>query len=1066
MAPALDDAPDFQNINWARQAEQDEAAMLSVLADSHKDDGLFDPNRKLDQGEKDENAIDYEDLSDSELPDEEEATGGDDNPGLTDDMGTSNEFGDANDGLFGDDDNDDLFGEDPSSPAFADDLDEVAQPAEPEVSFEDLRALNFPEYHASANQDPNIPAPAESIEELIQQSYPGFEKGTILDFNKYLGPRPAHWIPKTPAKPPRALAPTKVSLDIAPDHEKLFRTAGPAQSDKRKRQAEAEAKGLVAIIEDFSEDVSDEGDFDYSLPPMDEKIKNSSVTWRDLEVIIADWDNVLNKQPEVVHEVEVEDEPMDDWDRDILGYSSKQKKAVHAEPDLFNIPRYAAPSFDNFWEDTMRLGKRSRLDVDDPNLLLERVDYDHAPKRQRAPGGAIKRGMASIKSRFNYSNDEAYDALKENHSHKVRAALGNITVEHSFPALKLQWPYYRTKLSARDARSWHRPAAKFQSMIKHDIRFSKPEVTKKRKTMSHMSMQEAFKTTKDLTLGDHYAAATLFEYSEEYPTVLSSFGMGNRVINYYRRKNADDLERPQVDDKVGETTVLLPEDQSPFSKFGMVDPGETVRVIHNAMYRAPIYKHEPKSTDFLVIRSHTASKGFTWYLRNIDNLFVVGQQLPLQEVPRVGSRRHTNAAKYRLRMFAYRRIRHHPSGGVDLHEMIAHIPGSTDQTNRQKLKEFLKYDKNDKLWKMRDGQAVPDTAQIRAMISPEDLCLIEAMQVGEQHLVDSGYEIGKNEDDDENDDNNDKKSTEQRLAPWWTTKNFIEAASGKAMLSLHGEGDPTGCGLGISMLKTSMKGGYQGETKGPNATSGAAMSAAEKKANGGHTYNVAKQNEAYESAIRTIWERQKANLSQQMEIEENDLEREQAEEDERLGAMVHDSKPSQAFDDSASQFSIGDQHQSNVEMRITRTTLTALGQPEETYEVVTDPRVWKEYIRRRRALDKNQDIYKVKETGDPDADREAANEMKKELERLERNKERRLARERAKENKAARAVSVTGDGDVGSPSSTPLPTTEGKNGGTTRKCANCGQTGHIKTNKKLCPNYVAPPPKNRPRKAE
>ena len=66
----------------------------------------------------------------------------------------------------------------------------------------------------------------------------------------------------------------------------------------------------------------------------------------------------------------------------------------------------------------------------------------------------------------------------------------------------------------------------------------------------------------------------------------------------------------------------------------------------------------------------------------------------------------------------------------------------------------------------------------------------------------------------------------------------------------------------------------------------------------------------------------------------------------------------------------------------------------------------------------------------------------KELARLERNKDRRIARDKQK------GTHVEGpEGEAGSPSSpstNPLP----KGTGTQRKCANCGQVGHIKTNKK------------------
>lgn len=75
-------------------------------------------------------------------------------------------------------------------------------------------------------------------------------------------------------------------------------------------------------------------------------------------------------------------------------------------------------------------------------------------------------------------------------------------------------------------------------------------------------------------------------------------------------------------------------------------------------------------------------------------------------------------------------------------------------------------------------------------------------------------------------------------------------------------------------------------------------------------------------------------------------------------------------------------------------------------------------------------------------------QLQKEHARLSRNKERRLAREKQKNKKGAQPLMDA----AASPSSTPAPSVE-KAAGTTRKCANCGQAGHIKTNKKY---YCSP----------
>lgn len=93
------------------------------------------------------------------------------------------------------------------------------------------------------------------------------------------------------------------------------------------------------------------------------------------------------------------------------------------------------------------------------------------------------------------------------------------------------------------------------------------------------------------------------------------------------------------------------------------------------------------------------------------------------------------------------------------------------------------------------------------LLAPENICLVESMQVGQRHLQDSGYARaaeGANEDDDAG-GGEDELDIEQQLAPWITTKNFRLANSNRAMLKLHGPGDPTGRGEGFSAIRVSMK---------------------------------------------------------------------------------------------------------------------------------------------------------------------------------------------------------------------------------------------------------------------
>jgi hypothetical protein len=935
------------NIDWEEQERLDELNLNNLLANTQEpgaDGAIFDTERPLELGEKADDAQDFEDISDDDLP-EEEPSGSkeDDAPGLTNDMDVDY------------DDDDDLFGEGPEASSFDDVIVEdhttpngsdvhringgLSLPSletEPEV---DLRALNFPGLNEAAEKEDIY------TEEDFKKAFPSFEPGGRPFWNDLLPPKPAYFIPQAPTKPPKPLHPTKISLDLAPDQEKQFRTAAPPVTDKRKRLAEAEARGIVLIEEDSSDEEEDVTSFDHV--PIDPKEEIGGYNMMDFELACIDWEAVIDKANAIAEAPVVveEEEELDEWEREVLGHSSKRKH-VEEKEDFVIAPQYALPDFDNFEQLTAQIAKRVVLDLNDPHLLLDiqQPTVAVAAKRQRLAGGHFKRTgngtfASTLQQRFNLSNDEAYDALKENHQIKVRASLGNVDVEHSMPALKLQWPYYRTKLYTREARSFHRPALKFNKFLGTPITFSKPGLRKK-KAVKNLSTQELFKETKDLSLADHYATATLFEYSEEHPTVLSNFGMGNRVINYYRRKDNDDPERPQPEDKIGDVNVLLPNDRSPFANFGMVDPGETVRTLHNAMYRAPIFKHDPKATDFLVIRSSTGITGTSWHIRNIDNIFVVGQQFPSTEIPGPHSRKVTNATKNRMKMIAYRQIRHNPLKHLKIGEITAHIVDSTDMQNRQKLKEFLTYDKVDKVWRMRNGEIPPEEVNIRAMIKPEEVCVIDAMQVGARHLEDAGIVVEDKNDDEMDEDDGD--FLEQHLAPWRTSKAFLEAASDKAMVRLHGPGDPSGCGLAFSFIKTSMKGGYlEGIQQGPHSSK-AARAAMDAKANGGHGYNVKTQQDFYNAAIREIWEKQKESLTEPSEL----TEREQDygdDEDPQVAATPA------TYDDNASVFSAND-HGGRV-MRIVRKKMNKFGQLIEETEIIKDPRVWHQYEKRRRDVE-------------------------------------------------------------------------------------------------------------------
>lgn len=110
---------------------------------------------------------------------------------------------------------------------------------------------------------------------------------------------------------------------------------------------------------------------------------------------------------------------------------------------------YALPSFDDPERATSKVAKAVVLDLNDPKLLVDIHESQRTSKRARQYGGILKRRLSGSRTRdlsrrYNISNDVAYEQLKENQS-KVRSTIGNLAVEHSMPALRLQYPYVRTR---------------------------------------------------------------------------------------------------------------------------------------------------------------------------------------------------------------------------------------------------------------------------------------------------------------------------------------------------------------------------------------------------------------------------------------------------------------------------------------------------------------------------------------------------------------------------------------------------------------------------------------------
>jgi transcription initiation factor TFIID subunit 1 len=308
----------------------------------------------------------------------------------------------------------------------------------------------------------------------------------------------------------------------------------------------------------------------------------------------------------------------------------------------------------------------------------------------------------------------------------------------------------------------------------------------------------------------------LAEYSEQYPPLLMQIGMATKIKNYYKRKLGKDDGPPQLD--YGESIFAH---ASPF--LGQLRPGECVQAFESHLFRSPVYMHTVPHTDFLVIRTRSG-----YFIRNIKDIFVVGQECPLVEVPGPNSKRANAFIKDFLQVFIYRlfqRSRDVPKK-IRMEDVKRAFPSYAESSIRKRLKFCSDFKRTgtqkDPLgcdpnwWLLKENCRLPTEDELRAMITPEQCCAYYSMLAAEQRLKDAGYGeknlfIDDNEDVDQQ-ANNDLDD-EIKNAPWHTTRAYLDAIKGKCLLQVTGIADPTGRGEGFSYVRQQIKTNKEEEAK-------------------------------------------------------------------------------------------------------------------------------------------------------------------------------------------------------------------------------------------------------------
>ncbi|CAO3590885.1 unnamed protein product [Absidia cylindrospora] len=929
-----------------------------------------------------------------------------------------------------------------------------------------------PSYLSTIHKGTALPSqlngtPTKQQQVDIKDLFPEFEKGKILKFSDLFMPN---------IKRPSKLQPSKkiifsegVEYEFNRDDQAIFNRTSKADRLRWRMEQVSAAKRRKVDIETeqdghYSSDSDDNTSIDESqeLHSLD---KHASSLSEDIDndklyhsIVLDSWEDQI---------VWGSDDDVSMFSDENFG--NKKAEIKHINKELEEGTWLSAIRWDREKVDPKFMN--INLDLNDPHMLFDCEEVEAAKAQLVVPKHA-KKGRKPLPrpkpkmpiqynvdtephsklplNRFNLSNDKFYDSHYIGQLVRVRQTLGELVVSHALPALKLHPVLYKTKLTKTELRSFHRPL--FQPPIGEDLHFSRVKAIKRKKKDRKKPSSEFMRTTKDISLKDT-SSYVLMEYSEEHPPIISNPGMGALVINYYRKTEPKDEYIPVND--IGEPFVLDINDTSPFMTFGSVEPGQTITVLYNNLIRAPLFRHESKHSDFLLVKS--THKGTSkYFIREIPTTFTIGQTYPVQEVPGPHSRKVTTTLKNRLQVVAYRLIKRNPQQRLKMTKLAQRFPEYSDIQIRQRLKEFLEFHRQTKTggggyWKAKGG-VPPNEEELRRMASPEMVCLYESMLVGERHLQDLGY--GDVNDDDEGGEGDTKLETEQQLAPWFSTRNFINASQGKAMLKLYGAGDPTGRGEGFSFIRVSMKdiflrAGESAEEK---------LAQIEARPKSAHRYNVAEQQQIYREEIARIWKAQ-------LEVLQNPEEPTLSDHDEESEADDHEPQspymsPSPAtpsyrrYDRAVSEIDDDDvsvtgsfssrtsyhMNDPNKHLVIRRLIRQPDGEKAWQQEIIRDPVVIKSYLRQRQMIEEEATSTEALEpTDDVEKNARMKKRIQDQLAKLKRNAERRRQRNLTKQ--------------AGLAENPVLGLIRGKRGeGAMRRCGNCGQLGHMKTNKN-CPMF-------------
>eukprot|EP00698_Gefionella_okellyi_P004128 TRINITY_DN13864_c0_g1_i1.p1 TRINITY_DN13864_c0_g1~~TRINITY_DN13864_c0_g1_i1.p1 ORF type:complete len:1488 (-),score=323.02 TRINITY_DN13864_c0_g1_i1:34-4497(-) len=460
------------------------------------------------------------------------------------------------------------------------------------------------------------------------------------------------------------------------------------------------------------------------------------------------------------------------------------------------------------WDDQTVPSKRPALilDLNDPKMFLdelpEQPEDDEDDDRPELSRNYNKENR--VFPLFNASNDDFYQATRHSKTRK----LGRAIVPHSLPAVNLS--LVKMNWSDLDKRLFHRPHTSFHQYVRFKI--TPVEMSELGATLS-TDPRQLMKRRSQLSAIN--GKLILLEYMEEHPPLVMNVGMATRVLHYYRKRDAADTYRP-AGPLDGEVVELDAGDQSPF--LGEVPSGEMVSAVANSLFSSAMFKHRPRTTDFLIVRPRIDSPEL--FIREIPTIYCVAQEQPTIEVFQPGSRATNEFIRNRTTAFIMKLFRKTTKLRMD--DIKWAFPEQPEQSLRKRLKEYAEYirtgDEGGGHWVRYKGTPLMSLKEIRNLATPEQVCAFESMLAGQLRLSDKGITqliapagVDAMQTVQESFQDDIKEAAmyveeELKLTPWNISSNFIAAMNGRAQLTLTGFGDPSGAGQAYSYMLVPARG--------------------------------------------------------------------------------------------------------------------------------------------------------------------------------------------------------------------------------------------------------------------